>query len=329
MRSNHEVTKKHEVHKTSNLSLVNFVVLRAFVVAFHLAMLCSHLPAADWTTSGPYGGSFQAFAFHPSKPNLIFASGLDGLFRSTDTGMTWTRLRLEGGEFVVRIHPAHPDLILAAGSSRGVYRSTDEGLSWELIYRYESQTDGFYDLEFHPTDPQVLYAVSYYNGVYKSTDGGLSWTTKNNGLKLKPVRDCCVDIPQIEVDPGNGKMLYALLSNRIVYRSDNGGEAWRPASHGLDFTKEVHALAIDPRNTLVLYAGGANGIFRTVNGGQQWSSRGCGCYIWSFAVNPHNARQVYGVGEGALKSDDGGKTWAWFSPHPFLSGILLGVGVLS
>ena len=301
--------------------------------AFHFAVLCTVLMlgisvgAEDWHSNGPYGGSFQSFLFHPRKPNLIFASGLDGLFRSTDTGLTWQRLNIQGGEFVVRVHPLKPDLILAASSSRGVYRSTDEGKTWELGYHYEFETDAFYDMEFHPQDPTTLFAVSYYNGVYKSTDTGMTWTPRNNGLKLKTLRDCCVDIPQLEIDPGNGKILYVLLPGRTVYRSDNGGESWKATSHGLVFTKEVHALTMDPRDTLVLYAGGANGIFRTINGGQLWSTRGCGCYIWSFAINPHNSREVYGVGEGAVKSSDGGKNWEWFTPHPFLSGILLGVGV--
>lgn len=304
-------------------------ILRASV---SLVVCLLFLPAAgaqaeDWRTTGPYGGSFQSFLFHPARDNIVFASGLDGLFRSTDTGLTWRRVNLQGGEFVVRIHPANPSLILAAGSSHGIYNSTDEGETWNLAYRYEFQSDAFYDMEFHPQDPKILYAVSYEHGVYASTDTGATWNQRNNGLQLRVLRACCVDIPQIEIDPSNGKTLYVLLPNRVVYRSDNGGQSWKSASHGLELTKEVHALTIDPRNTMQLYAGGANGIFRTINGGKQWSSRNCKCYIWSLVVNPHDAREVYGVGEGALKSVDGGKSWAWFSPHPYLSGILLGAGI--
>lgn len=298
---------------------------RALLVWILFAPSC--LFGSNWQSNGPFGGSFQSFLFHPTRENVIFASGLDGLFRSTDTGQTWERLNLPGGEFVVRAHPANPDVVLAAGSSQGLFSSTDEGNTWTLLYAYEFHNDAFYDMEFQPDNPKVLYSLTYYNGVYKSTDGGVSWTSKSAGLLLKPVHDCCVDLPQLEIDPTNGKILYALLPSRFVFRSDNGGESWKSVSHGLEFTREVHALTMDPRNTLALYAGGANGIYRTLNAGQQWSSRGCGCYIWSFAVNPNNAREVYGVGEGALKSTDGGKNWEWFSPHPFLSGILLGIGV--
>jgi photosystem II stability/assembly factor-like uncharacterized protein len=289
--------------------------------------LVSIANADSWKNHGPYGGSFQSFAFHPQKENLIFASGLEGLFRSVDTGKTWNRVDLPPGEYVIRIHPHTPTSILAASSGHGIFRSNDLGETWELFSRYTFEGDFFHDLEFDPKDPNILYAISFYNGVYKSTDGGSTWSQRNSGLKWKNSAACCADIPQVEVDPNNGRIVYVLLANRIVYRSSNGGESWQPANQGLKFTKEVHALKIDPKDSITLYAGGANGIFRTVNAGKNWRSRRCGCYIWSFAINPADSREVYGVGEGALKSTDSGASWQWFTPHPFLNGILLGVAV--
>lgn len=281
----------------------------------------------QWTSAGPYGGSFQSFVFHPTDDNVIFASELNALFRSTDRGRTWKRLEIPGGEFSVRIHPRNPSLILATGSSRAVYASQDLGNSWVEIYKQDFQNDFFYDMEFHPADPKTLYAVTFAHGVFKSTDRGRSWSGKNSGLNLRNKAECCIDLPQLEVDPKNGKVVYVLLPSRLVFKSENGGEKWKSASFGLKFTDEVHALKIDPKNNLILYAGGSNGIFHTSNAGLQWSSRHCNCYIWSFAVNPSDHKEVYGVGQGALKSVDGGKTWEGLSPHPFLSGILLGVAV--
>ena len=81
-----------------------------------------------------------------------------------------------------------------------------------------------------------LYAITFYNGVYKSQDGGLTWNPINKGLKWKTNATCCSDLPQIEVDPNNGKIAYVLLPNRIVYRTSNEGESWQPANQGLKLT---------------------------------------------------------------------------------------------
>ena len=300
---------------------------RSIVFVLLMFVSISMLDAESWDNRGPYGGSFQSFAFHPAKANLIFASGLEGLFRSADTGKTWKRVNVAGGEYVVRIHRLNDSSILAASSSMGVFQSSDDGETWKLYSRYPFVGDFFHDMEFHPENPKTIYAVTFYNGVYKSQDSGLTWNQINKGLKWKTNTECCSDLPQIEVDPNNGKVAYVLLPNRIVYRTSNEGESWQAANHGLKLNEEVHALTIDPKDSVVLYAGGANGIFRTLNSGKNWTSRRCECYIWSFAVHPSKTDQVFGVGQGAVRSMDAGKSWQWFTPHPFLSGILLGVAV--
>ena len=61
-------------------------------------------------------------------------------------------------------------------------------------------------------------------------------------------------------------------------------------SNGLA-TSEVLALAVDPRNRQVVYAGTRGGeIFRSGNGGRRWKAAGVGLYdVFAFAVDPGEA----------------------------------------
>ncbi len=277
-----------------------------------------HAGVNRWTSNGPYGGLFGGFAFHPTVSNLIFATGGNSLYRSTNGGSAWERLSIGGdagfpGIAVVRIHPRNPGLILAANSS--VFASTDKGATWQEISRPDfDEWDAFYDMEFDPADPKTLFAVSYRNGVFKSTDTGQSWLKKNRGLTIEPVPGF-IEIPQIEVSPNDGKTVYALLANRRAYKSVDGGETWRYLS-GLILNQEEHLLAIDPGNPLVIYAGGGDGILRSEDGGQSWTDLGCGCRPFGLAIDPRDTQTLYVAQSKSMKSTDGGHTWQDMNVDP-------------
>ena len=101
--------------------------------------------------------SIGALAVAPSDPNVIYAgtgettirldvSYGDGVYKSTDSGKTWTHLGLEETRHIgeIRVHPNDPDLVYVAAlghafgpnPERGVYRSRDGGRNWErVLYR--------------------------------------------------------------------------------------------------------------------------------------------------------------------------------------------------
>jgi photosystem II stability/assembly factor-like uncharacterized protein len=77
---------------------------------------------------------------------------------------------------------------------------------------------------------------------------------------------------------------------------------------------EILALAADPQQNGVVYAGAAGGVFKSMDGGATWSrsSQGLkGNVVISLAVAPTSRSTVYaGTYRGLFVSRDGGATWA-------------------
>ena len=77
---------------------------------------------------------------------------------------------------------------------------------------------------------------------------------------------------------------------------------------------QVRALAVDPGNSSVVYAGAENGIYRSEDAGRTWSKLDSpmeGLKIWSIAVDPSNSGNIFvGTAPASLfRSRDGGQTW--------------------
>ena len=163
-----------------------------------------------------------SIAVAPSDANVIYAgtgetairldvSYGDGLYKSTDAGLTWSHVGLRNSKFIGRIciHPQNPDLVYVAAlgdvfgpnSERGVFRSKDGGKSWEKIL-FRSDVAGAIELTMDRSNPRILFASmwearrNFWNissggpgsGLFRSTDGGAnisfnggaSWSTIYN-----------------------------------------------------------------------------------------------------------------------------------------------------
>jgi photosystem II stability/assembly factor-like uncharacterized protein len=106
---------------------------------------------------------------------------------------------------------------------------------------------------------------------------------------------------------------------------DGDWRAMGPGPIGTVDAGRVAALAIDPRNSQVIYAGAAQGgVWKSTNGGTSWSAltdTQCSLAIGALVLDPLNPDIVYaGTGEqnysgdsfygcGVLKSTNGGTTW--------------------
>ena len=62
----------------------------------------------------------------------------------------------------------------------------------------------------------------------------------------------------ITIDPRDSLVLYAGTENHGLFKSTDGGESWKASGHGIKHTR-ILSLAIDPKNSSIVYAGSVQG----------------------------------------------------------------------
>jgi photosystem II stability/assembly factor-like uncharacterized protein len=213
----------------------------------------------------------NSMVFYPGEPDVFFAGTTVGVFKSTNGGLMWEDLPLEGMDsvYVVPMILDHDNPnIIYVGTSGGVYRSPNGGRTWERLFNgmitekiEPGLSLGVNTLAQDPGTPDDLYAGTT-RGAYKSVNRGKLWTKIAGGLPV-------TFIAQIIIDPDHAKVVYAGTSDGI-FRSRDAGETWSPINQGLTGTN-VRCLAMHPKDHKTIYAGSQHGLFRTTDGGDNWT----------------------------------------------------------
>ena len=291
-------------------------------------------------------GSVGAVAVAPSDPNVVYVgmgeapirgvmtSHGDGVYRSTDAGITWQHVGLEDARQIakVRIHPNNPDLIYTAvqGSpyapteARGIYRSTNGGNDWEKVL-YVDSTSGASDLSIDPNNPRILYAAFWDHqrlpwkmrsggkgsGIWKSTNGGDTWARLSEGLP-----DSIMGKIGVVVSPAASNRVYAIIESNQggLYRSDDAGKTWKLINEQRILRTRswyyMHIFA-DPKNADKVFVLNAP-FMRSIDGGKNFEQvrtpHGDNHDLW---IHPENPMIMINANDGGANiSYNGGKTWS-------------------
>ncbi len=263
-------------------------------------------------------GSIGALAVAPSDPKVIYAgtgesdiredlSSGNGVYKSSDGGLTWNHIGLEDTRQISRIviDPQNPQIVYVGAlghvyspnQQRGIYKSVDGGTHWERVLDLGAEI-GISDLAICSGSPQLLFAGAWHThrapwstyaptdgpggGLYRSQDAGKTWTRLNgdgngtgNGLPAGNWGRVGVDVAP------DGKRVYALIETKNdagrteaktsgLYRSDDGGNTWVLANADPRLTSRAwyfNSVTIDPHNPEVIYVPNV-ALYRSEDGGK-------------------------------------------------------------
>jgi photosystem II stability/assembly factor-like uncharacterized protein len=176
----------------------------------------------------------------PQNPETVYAAAyqrrrhmftlIDGgpesaLYKSTDAGVTWNKLRAglpttEMGRIGLAISPVDTNVVYAtveaADRKGGIFRSNDRGGSWERRNEFDATAMYYAHIVADPKDVDRIYVMNVFLMV--SDDGGR--TLRRLGEKSKHV-----DNHEIWIEPGNTDH-YLVGCDGGVYESHDRGANW-------------------------------------------------------------------------------------------------------
>jgi photosystem II stability/assembly factor-like uncharacterized protein len=328
------------------------VVLAAVAAATPRARAQDPLANLEWRNIGPANmmGRVTDVEGVPGVPEIVYvASASGGVWKTTDTGVTWKPIfdemeHLSIGD--IALEPGNPDVIYVGtgeGNPRnsvsfgnGIYKSTDGGTSWKHLGLSDSER--ITRVLVDPKDPRNVYAAALGHifgpnaerGVFASRDGGASWE------KTLYVDDRH-GASDLDIDPANPNVLYAALwhfdrkpwthtsgsEQGGVFKSVDAGRTWKKIEKGLPKLLGRIGVKVAPSDPSVVYViceSKEGSLYRSTDHGESFTEVhkdpnivNRGLYYTDLRVDPVNENLVYAVSSSLQRSIDGGKTFETIS----------------
>ncbi len=224
----------------------------------------------------------------------VYASTLEGLKLSADSGATWFPLDVDAG----RINAlSFRDSVVYVGSEFGCYVSYDNGRNWSTTSSgFESGDSAVSSLCVHKGE---VYAGSEKGHIYRLDTTNNSWVSVNQGLGPNSLRVNCLK--------SNGTDLYCgTYDGCYVFAAQNS--SWQKCSQSLRY-RAVSDIIFRDSEVFIGCLGG--GVFASSDNGAHWQPRNQGLTIKSVRDIAVGSQYIYAAcyGEGLYSSNDNGAQW--------------------
>jgi photosystem II stability/assembly factor-like uncharacterized protein len=259
-------------------------------------LFISHDGGRTWSQSARFTGkAVHALAQAPSNSRILFAGTLEGVFRSVDSGVTWSEISPSGSHEIhniesLAVDPRNAEIVYA-GTWHLPWKTTDGGKTWHNIKQGIIEDSDVFSILVDPQHTKIVY-LSACSGIYKSENAGLLFhkiegipsearrtrslmqdpenhevvyagttlglfKTVNGGRNFQRMTDENVVVNDVYVDPTNSNRVLLATDRGGVLTSNDAGATFTPSNQGVS-ERKVAALLIDRNDPKLLYAGVVN-----------------------------------------------------------------------
>ena len=241
------------------------------------AMQTAKASAISWTERGPdnVGGRTRAILIDKDSSNIMYAGGVSGgLWKSISGGQSWNKINLPDNIAISCIaqDPTNGDIYVGTGEGLaspsylnissgmyggGVYKSTD-GKTFTLL----SSTSSYQLVNRIAIDKNGVVYLATTAGLMKSTNGGQQFNKAKTG-----------SFKDVKIAPGSTRIYATSGGNTYVSTDGTNFVKVGVPSSGIGRVE----IAVAPSDDKIAYAvlaasnGSFAGIYRTTDGGTNWS----------------------------------------------------------
>jgi len=286
------------------MTMKQLLVFLAFFVIHTLAVVSS--ANAQWVlpANEPNNSYINALAIIGTN---LFTGSSSGVFRSTDSGESWTSasnglaytvigLPDTDVEALAVIGPNSSSPILFAGGDGGVFRSTDSGTNWTAVNN--GLTNKIVDC--FAVIGANLFVATFDGKIYHSIDNGTNWTAVYT-VTIKNVQEIIL--------AASGTNLF-VGADSSLFLSTNNGASWTDETIGLIGPYNfMESLAVS--GSSLLAGTDSGGVFRSTDNGTSWtaSSNGLKNTIGDDALAVNGSNLFITTDVGVYLSTDEGTNW--------------------
>jgi photosystem II stability/assembly factor-like uncharacterized protein len=242
----------------------------------------------------------------------LICLGLSALVSANDGAkrfIDWKTIGPSGGDVrVVTFDPKDHMRLYISTLDGQIYRSEDGGASWQLLKNFERPQLVLDQLMVDSRDSNIIYASGHRHklpgGFFKSVDGGKTWKEAKE-LKNEAIHS----MTQSPKDPD----ILTVGTINGVWISYDSGDSWEKIQSDT-MPNNVGSMAIDPRNSKVIYAGTWYRPYKSTDGGKTWRLINKGMIddsdVFAITVDERNPDHVIASAcSGIYESFNSGENW--------------------